>query len=185
MPPSFAPQEFIAKWRQVQLKESSAYQQHFIDVCRLVGHPSPSETDPAGSFFTFQAGATKTGGEQGFADVWYKGHFAWEYKGKHANLEKAYEQLLQYRESLQNPPLLIVSDLDQIHIHTNFTNTVKRLIILSLDDLSKPEGLKVLKAAFYNPEALKSPETTEAVTQKAAAHFSNLAEILRQWGEAA
>jgi hypothetical protein len=177
------PQEFVAKWRQVHLKESSAYQQHFIDVCRLVGHLAPSEIDPAGTFFTFQAGAIKTGGEQGFADVWYKGHFAWEYKGKHANLEKAYEQLLQYRESLQNPPLLIVSDLDQIHIHTNFTNTVKRLYVLSLDDLLKPPGLATLKAAFYNPEALKSPETTEAVTQHAAAHFSRLAEILRQWGE--
>ena len=37
--------------------------------------------------------------------------FAWEYKGQHANLDKAYDQLLQYREALENPPLLIVSDM--------------------------------------------------------------------------
>jgi len=183
MPPSLTPQEFVAKWRQVKLKESSAYQQHFIDVCRLVGHPTPSEIDPAGTFFAFQAGAIKTGGEQGFADIWYKDHFAWEYKGKHANLGKVYAQLLQYRESLQNPYLLIVSDLDQMHIHTNFTNTVKRLYPLALDDILKPEGLAILKAAFYNPESLISPETTEAVTKKAAVHFSHLAEILRRWDE--
>lgn len=32
--------------------------------------------------------------------------FALEYKGKHADLDKAYQQLLNYREDLQNPPLL-------------------------------------------------------------------------------
>jgi hypothetical protein len=44
--------------------------------------------------------------------VWKKGTFAWEYKGKHKDLDQAYEQLLQYRESLLNPPLLIVSDME-------------------------------------------------------------------------
>jgi hypothetical protein len=58
--------------------------------------------------------------------VWKKGHFAWEYKGPKANLEKAYQQLQQYRESLENPPLLVVSDLQTIEVHTTFTNSVKR-----------------------------------------------------------
>ena len=39
-----------------------------------------------------------------FADVWMRGHFAWEYKGKHKNLDAAYQQLLQYKEDLENPP---------------------------------------------------------------------------------
>jgi len=36
--------------------------------------------------------------------VWKRGHFAWGYKGPKANLEKAYQQFQQYRESLENPP---------------------------------------------------------------------------------
>ena len=81
----------------------------FIDLCRLVGHPTPAEDDPTGQTFTFEAGATKPRGGQGWADVWKKGYFAWEYKGKHKDLDAAYQQLLQYRESLHNPPLLVVS----------------------------------------------------------------------------
>ena len=82
---------------QSTLKERSAYQEHFIDVCRLIGHPTPGELDPVGGFFTFEAGAGKQSGGEGWADVWYKGRFAWEYKGKHANLDKAYQQLLHSR----------------------------------------------------------------------------------------
>ncbi len=108
MPASLSPNDFVAKWRNATLKERSAYQQHFIDLCRLVGHPTPAELDPTGERFTFEAGAGKQDGGQGFADVWYRDHFAWEYKGKHANLDKAYQQLLKYREALLNPPLLVV-----------------------------------------------------------------------------
>ncbi len=42
------------------------------------------------------------------ADVWKRGFFAWEYKGKRADLKAAYKQLLDYREDLENPPLLVV-----------------------------------------------------------------------------
>ena len=55
---------FISKWKNVQLTERSAAQQHFLDLCELVGHPKPAEMDPKGEFFTFERGATKrTGGE--------------------------------------------------------------------------------------------------------------------------
>jgi len=30
--------EFIAKWRRVELTESSAVQQHFLDLCELFDH---------------------------------------------------------------------------------------------------------------------------------------------------
>ncbi|MFP3870821.1 MAG: FAD-dependent oxidoreductase, partial [Syntrophobacteria bacterium] len=75
--------------------------EHFIDLCRMLGHPTPAEADPEGRRFTFEAGATKQRGGQGWADVWKKGYFAWEYKGKHADLDRAYQQLLQYREALE------------------------------------------------------------------------------------
>lgn len=183
MPPSLSPQEFVAKWRQASLKERSAYQEHFIDVCRMLGHATPAEIDPTGQFFTFEAGASKLTGEQGWADVWYKGHFAWEYKGKHANLEKAYRQLLQYREALQNPPLLVVSDFEEIHVHTNFTNTIKRIYRITLDDLLRPESQAWLRSVFYNPEALRATQSTEHVTQQAASQFARIAEVLRGYGE--
>ena len=79
------------------------------------------------------------------------GYFAWEYKGQHADLDKAYRQLLQYRESLLNPPLLIVSDLQRIVIHTNFTNTVKRVVELTLDDLLIPDKLDAAPQGFHRP----------------------------------
>lgn len=183
MPSSITPQQFVNKWNNVELKESAAAQQHFLDLCRLVGHPTPAQADRKGEFFTFEAGASKQTGGQGWADVWKKGFFGWEYKGKHADLDKAYQQLLQYRESLQNPPLLVVSDMQRILVHTNFTNTVKRTYELGLEDLLVPNRLDILRAIFLEPERLKAPETTEQVTKQAAEEFARLAQILRQWGE--
>lgn len=178
-----SPQEFVANWRNVILKERSAAQEHFIDLCHLVGHETPAKADPTGEKFTFEAGAGKLKGGQGWADVWKKGYFAWEYKGKHADLDKAYQQLLQYRESLENPPLLIVSDIDSIVIHTNFTNTVKQVERLALDDLLTPEGMAKLRAVFYDPDFFKVTQTTAQVTQEAAKEFARLAELLRKYGE--
>jgi type II restriction/modification system DNA methylase subunit YeeA len=184
LPTSLTPQEFVSKWQYASAKERSAAQEHFIDLCRLIDHPTPMEADPAGAAFTFEAGAAKHGGGQGWADVWKKGRFAWEYKGQHANLDKAYDQLLQYREALQNPPLLIVSDMASIVIHTNFTDTVKHVITLTLDDLLQPAKLDVLRRAFTNPYTLRAKQTPEQVTQQAAAEFARLAEDLRKYRDA-
>lgn len=182
MAASITPQQFVEKWRKTQVKERSGYQEHFLDLCRMLGHPSPLEDDPTGERFAFEAGASKQGGGSGWADVWKHGYFAIEYKGKHANLDKAYQQLLQYREALINPPLLIVSDMETIQIHTNFTNTAKQTYTLTLDDLLTTAGQETLRRAFYQPEALRSGETTAQVTDKAAREFAKLAELLRKYG---
>ncbi|HUV95678.1 MAG TPA: type IIL restriction-modification enzyme MmeI, partial [Anaerolineae bacterium] len=179
---TLSPQEFVSKWRKITLKETSASQSHFNDLCRLVGEPPPVEADPAGTWYTFEAGASKLGGGEGWADVWKRGCFAWEYKGKHANLDAAYNQLLKYRESLENPPLLIVSDMDQIVIHTNFTNTVKRKIVLTLDALLDPTRLDSMRAVFQNPDYFRSEQTPDQVTQQAASQFAHLAALLRAYG---
>jgi hypothetical protein len=42
------PQQFIAKWQPVKLSERSAAQQHFIDLCDLLGQPKPA-ADPDAS----------------------------------------------------------------------------------------------------------------------------------------
>ena len=73
------PVEFVAKWDRVRLRERQSSQEHFIDLCRILGLPTPAEADPLGVSFTFEQGLKKESGERGFADVWLKDHFAWEY----------------------------------------------------------------------------------------------------------
>jgi hypothetical protein len=66
------PADFIAKWRPVALKERSAAQTHFNDLCRLLGLADPVAADPSGDWFTFEKGAAKATGGEGWADVWQK-----------------------------------------------------------------------------------------------------------------
>ncbi|WP_200155356.1 hypothetical protein [Chromatium okenii] len=73
------PNEFIAKWQVSTLKERSESQEHFIDLCRLLNEPTPAEADPTGEFYCFERGAKKTTGSDGWADVWKRAHFGWEY----------------------------------------------------------------------------------------------------------
>src|SRR5713101_6222609 len=63
------PAEFIKKWKPVALTERSAAHTHFLDLCKLFEHDDPVSADPTGEWFTFEKGATKTGGGEGFADV--------------------------------------------------------------------------------------------------------------------
>ncbi|HUY90253.1 MAG TPA: DNA methyltransferase [Pirellulales bacterium] len=176
------PQEFIAKWQRVNLTERSACQQHFLDLCDLLVQPKPAAADPEGAWYTFERGVSKTGGGQGWADVWMRGHFGWEYKGKHKDLAAAYKQLLLYREDLDNPPLLVVCDLDRFEIHTNFTGTAKQVYEFDLDSLAEPANLDVLRKLFTEPDALRPGETTESVTRQAAERFGMLADGMRVRG---
>ncbi len=176
------PAEFQRKWIASELKERSASQSHFNDICAVLGVPTPTDADPTGEFYAFERGATKLRGGEGWADVWYRNHFAWEYKGKRANLKAAYEQLAQYREDLENPPLLIVSDLNRIEIHTNFTGTVKKVYPIDLATFADPESLHTLRAIFDDPESLKPTQTVVSVTEDAARSFGILATGLRGRG---
>ena len=184
---TLTPQEFVHRWRGNRQKERSASQSHFIDLCRVLDLPTPMEDDPTGETYAFERAATKTGGptagRRGWADVWKKDHFAWEYKGPRKNLDEAYSQLQFYRESLGNPPLLVVSDLRIVRVHTNFNNTVKRIEDFALDDLLNPERLSLLRSVWKNPSRFRSEETPEAVTEKAAREFARIAESLRKRGE--
>ena len=107
--PTLTAQEFVNRWRGTTLKERSASQSHFNDLCRVLGWPSPTDVDQAGDWYTFERGVGKTLGSSGWADVWLKGHFGWEYKGPRRDLDRAYWQLSDYRDALENPPLLITS----------------------------------------------------------------------------
>jgi hypothetical protein len=45
MPTILTPQTFVAKWRKTTLKESAAAKEHFIDLCRLLDHPTPADAE--------------------------------------------------------------------------------------------------------------------------------------------
>ncbi len=185
------PAEFKRKWHRYRGKESAAYQEHFNDLCRLLGQPTPVEADPSGNdFFCFQKGVIKEAGllpldeqtgepKKGFADVWKKDCFGWEYKGKHKNLEKAQDQLKLYRESLLNPPLLAVCDFDRYIIRTNFNGTVQETHEFTNDQVDRPEILRILRALFEDPGFLKPQRTTAQVTENLAAQIAEVTRSLQ------
>ncbi len=71
------PAEFAAKGRRTRPKETAGSKEHFIDLGRMLGYPTPTEADPTGDFSAFEKGLTKSTGGGGFADVWKEGFFAW------------------------------------------------------------------------------------------------------------
>ena len=109
------PEAFIAKWSETTTKERAAAQEHFIDLCRLLDEKTPHEADPAGEWYAFEKGVEKTGAGRGWADVWKRGHFGWEYKSKSAGrvstMAGALKQLQQYALALESCPW-------RIRIHT-------------------------------------------------------------------
>ncbi len=179
------PAAFAQKWRGVTTSERASAQSHFTDLCRLLGEPAPHEADPTGASYAFEKALEKTVGGGGFADVWKRDFFGWEYKGKRKDLKAAYVQLLEYREALGNPPLLVVSDLDSIEIRTNFTSLSPKLYTVTLDDLAADdpsEALAILRAVFTAPEELRPRIEPAQITEKAARHFAELAQSLQARG---
>jgi len=175
------PAEFISKWQANTRTERAACQEHFIDLCQLLDEPTPN-SDATGEDYAFEKGATRFTGQDGWADVWKRGHFAWEYKKKRGNLDAAHRQLLLYAGPLGNPPLLIVSDIARIIIRTNWTNAVTVTTEIALDELANPLRLRLLKHAFSDPEQLRPSRTRQALTEDAATEFAELARRLRVRG---
>jgi type II restriction/modification system DNA methylase subunit YeeA len=188
MPLSLA--EFVTRWKASTLTERAAAQSHFIDLCEVLHQPHPAAADQTGDSYTFEKGVSLTKGGKGFADVWKRGYFGWEYKGKHKDLKAAYLQLNDYREDLENPPLLVVCDQNLFEVHTNFTGTRPHVYRFTLDDLltNAPTAscalppLDVLRDAFTDPEQLRPERAAARVTESAAAEFAKLATSLEQRG---
>jgi hypothetical protein len=176
--------EFVHRWKINSQTERASAQSHFRDLCEVLGEKSPAESDPTGERYAFEKRVSKTRGGKGFADVWLRDHFAWEYKAKDKSLQKAYEQLNDYHEDLGNPPLLVVCDFERFEIHTKFTNERKRVYAFNLDELNRNQvtascplpPLDVLRALFGDYNVLRPEHTDAYVTQEAAKLFSKLAE---------
>lgn len=181
--PALAPRQFIQKWKLASnLKERSASQSHFNDLCVLISEPTPTDADAEGTWYTFEKGASRIGAGKGWADVWKKGCFAWEYKGKHKDLGAALAQLQRYAIALDNPPLLVVSDMETIIIHTNFNNSIHEEHRITLDDLARPHSLQKLKNLFRAPQEFDPRISVVSVTKQAAEAFASIAQHLRNQG---
>ena len=152
----------------------------------MLGEPHPAAADAIGERFAFEKSVSRTSGGKGFADVWLRDHFAWEYKGKHKDLAAAYKQINDYREDLLNPPLLVVCDMNCFEVHTNFGKTKKRIYKFDLRDLELNQvtstcplpPLEVLRALFHDTDRLRPERTDAFVTQEAARIFARMAERL-------
>ncbi len=173
------PAQFIATWHNTSRSERSAAQEHFLDLCALFGHPRPGEVDGQGMDFTFERLIVeqKPGGKtaRGFADVFKRNYFAWEYKRPDRDLDAAYDQLRRYRDELDNPPLLVTSDLKSFHIHTNFTNTPRKTHRISIASLDQPVVYETLRSVFFAPEKLRPQTTIEKITGEVAGKLAEIA----------
>ncbi len=179
------PEQFVAKWSASELSERAASQEHFLDLCALLGQPTPG-MDATGEDYCFEkhvkvvASASKgSKGEGGFVDVWKRGCFAWEYKqkGKYKTLDEAYRQLYQYRDALDNPPLSVVCDIRTTEIRTHFPGYPTNKQTIRLEEI--PGKLEVFRRLFTDPDSFRrTAKTTETVTKELAKEFGDLADRL-------
>ncbi|MHB1052224.1 MAG: class I SAM-dependent DNA methyltransferase [Thiobacillus sp.] len=173
------PQAFIAKWRNNPLTERAGAQAHFEDLCALLEVEPPRKEGE----YQYERGLIKkSSASQGWADVWKKNCFAWEYKAPGKNLGAALTQLMGYALVLDNPPLLVVSDRNRIEIHTHFTGTPSEVYEILLENIDQPQNLQKLRWLFESPERFKPRTTTYAVTEEAARKMGKLAERLNVQG---
>ena len=147
-----------------------------------LGRAHPRRVRPPRRALLFEKGAAKAGGGDGWADVWKRAFFGWEYKGPGKDLQQAFKQLQIYTPALEYPPLLIVSDIQRIVIHTAFTGTVPDVHVLTLEDLRDAAKRRLLKWAFSDPERLRPAVRTADLTEDAAKRFGDLALTLRGRG---
>ena len=180
--------DFIQKWAPggpaFELGERAGAQAHFIELCRVLGVEEPGDAER----YCFERGVTQTGSAQarinGFADVWLKHRFAWEYKAPGKSLEGALKQLMMYALPLESPPLLVVSDRLRIEVHTHFTGTPSECHRFRLEDLAQPEVRAKLRKLWTDPDAFKPRRSNREITEEAARTFAETAERLRSAGVA-
>ena len=159
------PHEFVTKWQNISFGEKQASQEMFLDICALVGHPSPvSVGDP--DVFTFEKRVPG-----GVADAFLEGHFVWEFKGTDAELDSALTQLLKYHRHLKNPPLHIVSSFKTIQIETSFSAMATEQHIIPVAGLDRNQHLEKLRWAFHAPAEFRPDRTLEDATKETADLF--------------
>jgi len=179
------PSQFITKWGpggpSAHLNEEQGAQSHFLDLCELLEVPKPGSADTAQEY-VFERQSLVLGEARGYADVFYRDHFAWENKAPGKNLDAALRQLQQYSLALSNPPLLVVCDRINTRIHTQFNGHPSETHAIRLDQLDQPDKRALLRRLWTDPGSFRPHQTNRAITEEAAKSFATLAEQLRQRG---
>lgn len=173
-----SPEKFITLWKGNELTERAGAQAHFDDLCDLLGVDKPRDPNN----YCFERGARKSGGGDGWADVWKQGCFGWENKKPGRDLTAALKQLTDYALQLDNPPLLVVSDRERIVIHTAFTGYPDEPREIRIEELTDPGKRQLLHWVFTDPEKLRPEKSTAAITEEAAGRFARLAKLMRERG---
>ncbi|MBC7735389.1 MAG: class I SAM-dependent DNA methyltransferase, partial [Bacteriovorax sp.] len=151
----------------------------------MLGVPTPAGGDDyvfEKGMLTYQGSA---GQRRGYADVFKRGHFAWESKAPGKPLDAALKQLMTYALALDNPPLLIVRDRLRIQVHTHFNGTPSERHVVTLEQLGDPARRELRRRCFSAPESFKPVRTNRQITEDAANAFATTAERLREAGIAA
>ncbi len=172
------PEQFIALWKNNPLTERAGAQAWFDDLCDLLGVAKPRDPEN----YCFERGAKKSGGGDGWSDVWMRGRFGWENKKPGRDLPAALKQLTDYFLQLDNPPLLVVADRERIVIHTAFTGYPDQPREIRIEQLADPQVRQLLRWVFTDPEKLRPEKSTAAITAHAAGHFAQLAAAMRGRG---
>ena len=178
------PADFIAKWGPggpaAGLSERAGAQPYFMDLCALLGVPTPGSQGD----YVFEQHTQVLGEARGYADVFWRDRFAWENKAPGKNLDAALRQLQQYSLALGNPPLLVVCDRDTVRIHTQFNGHPSETHTLRLAQLDLSDKQALLRRVWLDPESFRPRQTTRDITEAAARSFATLAEQLRRRGHA-
>ncbi|MBC7681338.1 MAG: class I SAM-dependent DNA methyltransferase, partial [Ferruginibacter sp.] len=149
-----------------------------MDLCDLLGVPKPgSQPD-----YLFEKSSLVLGEARGYADVFFRDHFAWENKAPGKNLDSAFKQLLTYSLALSNPPLLVVCDRLTIRIHSQFNGHPSVTHTVLLEQLAQPEKQVLLRRLWTAPESFRPAKTSRDITEAAAKSFATLADQLRKAG---
>ena len=172
--PRMSPTAFAAKWRDIDFGEKQASQEMFLDICAVLGHPTPVDYGDK-DVFTFEKPVPN-----GIPDAYLEGRFGWEFKGSDADLDGAMNQLLRYQVHLKTPPLLIVSSFNTIRIRTNFPGMETVLYGIPVAELAQQENLAKLRNAFYDPDQLRPGRTVDQVTRETADLFQAIVEDMEQ-----
>ncbi len=171
------PEQFIAKWRNVEFGEKQASQEMFLDICALVGHPTPVEYGNSAAF-TFEKWVPG-----GFADAFLEGSFGWEFKGSDSDLTEGLGQLLRYQVHLKTPPVLIVSSFRTIWMQTNFPGMETVRHEIPVRDLDQRQNLDKLRYAFFAPAELRPNRSVETVTRETADLFHAIVADMEEHNE--
>jgi type II restriction/modification system DNA methylase subunit YeeA len=70
--------------------------------------------------------------------------------------------------------------MQEIRVHTNFTNAIAQQHVIPLAELRSVEARDLLRNCFLAPDKLLPTQTRESVTAEAAARFANIAVGLRR-----